>query len=151
MRDTERETGRDTGRGRSRLHAGSLMWDLIPGLQDHALGRRQALNCWATQGLPSSIVLKATYVIFELEMKIHWQSDRSCRKTEDFWPKEDKFWILLHSESWRICQEVKLRRLKLHLERLLWNPSKLWNHYIEKPALRCYFPIYTKTWLYQRR
>ena len=30
MRDTER--GRDTGRGRSRLHAGSLMWDLIPEL-----------------------------------------------------------------------------------------------------------------------
>ena len=36
----ERHThrGRDTGRGRSRLHAGSPMWDLIPGLQDHALG-----------------------------------------------------------------------------------------------------------------
>ena len=40
MRDTERERerGRDKGRGRSRLHAGSLMWDLIPDLQDHALG-----------------------------------------------------------------------------------------------------------------
>ena len=25
-------TGRDTGRGRSRLHAGRLTWDLIPGL-----------------------------------------------------------------------------------------------------------------------
>ena len=35
-RHTER--GRDTGRERSRLHAGSPMWDLIPGLQDHALG-----------------------------------------------------------------------------------------------------------------
>ena len=45
MRDTHRERGRDTGRGRSRLHAGSPMWDLIPGLQDHALGRRQMLNC----------------------------------------------------------------------------------------------------------
>ena len=32
MRATER--GRDTGRERSRLHAGSLMWDSIPGLQD---------------------------------------------------------------------------------------------------------------------
>ena len=40
MRDTEigRERGRDTGRGRSRLHAGGLTWDSIPGLQDHALG-----------------------------------------------------------------------------------------------------------------
>ena len=32
------EKGRDTGRGRSRLHAGSRPWDSIPGLQDHALG-----------------------------------------------------------------------------------------------------------------
>ena len=50
MRDTER--GKDTGRGRSRLHAGSPMRDLILSLQDHVLGRRQALNRWATQGSP---------------------------------------------------------------------------------------------------
>ena len=36
MRDIER--GRETGRGRSRLHAGSLTWDSTPGLQDHAPG-----------------------------------------------------------------------------------------------------------------
>ena len=47
MRDTER--GRDTGRGRSRPHAGNPMWDLIPVPQDQALGQRQALNRWATQ------------------------------------------------------------------------------------------------------
>ena len=35
MRDTER--GRDIGRGRSRLLTGILMWDSIPGSQDHAL------------------------------------------------------------------------------------------------------------------
>ena len=35
IRDTER--GRNTGRGRSRLYAGSPMQDLIPGLQGHAL------------------------------------------------------------------------------------------------------------------
>ena len=40
----ERERGRDTGRGRSRLHAGSPMRDLILGLQDDALGLRQAIN-----------------------------------------------------------------------------------------------------------
>ena len=54
MRDThterERERGRDTGRGRSRLHVGNPMWDSILGLQDQALGRRQALNRCATQG-----------------------------------------------------------------------------------------------------
>ena len=39
-RQRERERGRDIGRGRSRLHAGSPMWDSILGLQDHTLGRR---------------------------------------------------------------------------------------------------------------
>ena len=37
-REREREIGRDTGRGRSRLHAGSLMWNSIRGLRDQALG-----------------------------------------------------------------------------------------------------------------
>ena len=48
----DRERGRDIGRGRSRFHAGSPMWDLILGLQDHALGRRQVLNQGSTQGSP---------------------------------------------------------------------------------------------------
>ncbi|KAM8948327.1 coiled-coil domain-containing protein 196 isoform 2-T2 [Lycaon pictus] len=39
--ETHRERGRDTGRGRSRLHAESPTWDLIQGLQIHALGCRQ--------------------------------------------------------------------------------------------------------------
>ena len=47
MSDTER--GRDTGRGRSRLHAGSLMQDPVPGPQDHDLSPRQTLNHGATQ------------------------------------------------------------------------------------------------------
>ena len=50
MRERERKRGRDTGRGRSRLHAGSLMRDWIPGLQDHALRQKQMLNHLATQG-----------------------------------------------------------------------------------------------------
>ena len=61
--ETHRERGRDTGRGRSRLHAGILMWDLIPGLQDHALGQRQVLNCWATQGFPLMAILKPLLLI----------------------------------------------------------------------------------------
>ena len=43
MRDIERERGRDTGRGRSRLHAGSPMWDLIPDLRSGP-GLKVALN-----------------------------------------------------------------------------------------------------------
>ena len=41
MRDTER--GRDTGRGRSRLHAGSPTGDSILGPRGHALDQRQTL------------------------------------------------------------------------------------------------------------
>ena len=48
-REREIERGRDTGRGRSRPHAGSLTQDSILGPWDHAPGRRQALNRWATQ------------------------------------------------------------------------------------------------------
>ena len=55
MRNTERERGR----GRSRLHSGSPTRDSIPGLQDHALGQRQALNGRAIQGSPVSPNLKA--------------------------------------------------------------------------------------------
>ena len=48
MRDTERGRA-ETGRGRCRLHVGSLMRDSVPGLQDHTLSWRQMLNHWATQ------------------------------------------------------------------------------------------------------
>ena len=50
MTDTER--GRDTGRGRSRLHAGTPTWDSIQGLQDHTPGLKVALNRWATGAAP---------------------------------------------------------------------------------------------------
>ena len=47
-RQREREGGRHTGRGKSKLHAGSPMWDSILGLQDHSLGWRQTkpLSPW---------------------------------------------------------------------------------------------------------
>ena len=50
MRHTER--GRDTGRGRSWLHAGSPTWHLILGPWDHDLSRRQMLN---RQSLPGAL------------------------------------------------------------------------------------------------
>ena len=42
--ERHKERGRDIGRERSRLQAGSLMWDSILGLWDHALTQRQMLN-----------------------------------------------------------------------------------------------------------
>uniref|UniRef100_A0A8C0LQD3 Nucleolar and spindle associated protein 1 n=1 Tax=Canis lupus dingo TaxID=286419 RepID=A0A8C0LQD3_CANLU len=44
-KENESQNGSQTSAGRSRLHAGSPMWDSIPGLQDHALGPKAALNC----------------------------------------------------------------------------------------------------------
>ena len=44
MRDTERKRCKDIGRGRSRLHTRSPMWDSIPGPQHHDLSQRQMLN-----------------------------------------------------------------------------------------------------------
>ena len=54
MRDTQRERkkGRDTGKERSRLHAGSPNVGLDPGSPGSRPQLKAALNRWAT-GLPS--------------------------------------------------------------------------------------------------
>ena len=58
IHEKHRERGRDIGKGRSRLPAGNLMWDLIPGPWDHDLSQRQTLNHWATQA-PFILVLNS--------------------------------------------------------------------------------------------
>ena len=50
MKDTERERQRHRQREKQAPCTGSPRWDLILGLQDRALGQRQALNHCATQG-----------------------------------------------------------------------------------------------------
>ena len=62
MRNTERDTGRGTGR----LHAGSPTWDSILGIRDHAWSQRQTLNRWATQVSPSSYLAQINASILEL-------------------------------------------------------------------------------------
>ena len=49
-RERERERQRHRQREKQAPCTGSLMWDSIPGLQDRALGQRQAPNRCATQG-----------------------------------------------------------------------------------------------------
>ena len=61
QREREREREREAERHRQREKrapcTGSRTWDSIPGLQDHVLGQRQALNLCATQGsLPHSFL-----------------------------------------------------------------------------------------------
>ena len=53
---------RDTGRGKSRLHAGSLTWDSIPGLPGSHSGLKAALNPQATRAAP--------YVLFRLSHQL---------------------------------------------------------------------------------
>ena len=76
--ERERERGRDTGRGRSRLLAGSPMWDLIPGPQDHTLSWKQMLNHRATQ------VSQILFLIIDFIHKRHKQRERqtSCREPD---------------------------------------------------------------------
>ena len=45
IHERHRERSRDPGRGRSRLPAGSPMWDSILGPRGHTLGRRRTLHC----------------------------------------------------------------------------------------------------------
>ena len=83
--ETQRKRGRDTGRGRSRLHAGSPMCDSIPGLQDHTLGQRQAPNCWVTQGSPGSV--ESLYCTPETNISLHLY----------LWGKSPAVQLVLHS------------------------------------------------------
>ena len=66
----ERERGRDTGRGRSRLHAESPTWDSIPGLQDQV-----ALNCRTTRAAPSSS-FKLIYQDEQITTTLKYSKDR---------------------------------------------------------------------------
>ena len=72
--ETESEKSRDIGRGRSRLPTGSLMWDSIPRLQDHALSWRQMLNCLATQESRNWDPLKSelSYIVYKTWNKYSW-------------------------------------------------------------------------------
>ena len=59
-RERERERQRHRQREKQAPCTGSRMWDSILGLQDHALGQRQALNRCSTQGSLHLSVLSTT-------------------------------------------------------------------------------------------
>ena len=54
-RERERERQRHRQREKQAPCTGSLTWDSIPGLQDRALGQRQAPKRRATQGSPNPV------------------------------------------------------------------------------------------------
>ena len=53
MRDTERKRGRDTGRGRSRLHTGSLDVGLDPGTPGLCPGPKAGTKPLSHPGIPT--------------------------------------------------------------------------------------------------
>ena len=79
MRDSE--GGRDIGRGRSSLPAGSAMWHSIPGPQDHNLSQRQMLNHWATH-VPSQLPPLMTMI----PVPQHWFKSKSSH-WPTMWPQ----------------------------------------------------------------
>ena len=61
--ETEREA-KTQAEGKAGSPMTSLMWDLIPGPQGHALSRRQTLNHWATQASPDLDFYLFIYLFF---------------------------------------------------------------------------------------
>ena len=80
VRQGERERGRDTGRGRSRLHAGSPTWDPIQLLQDHTTGPKVAPNCWVTRAAPKCPFIYLFFLIFYLLFMIVTQRERERQR-----------------------------------------------------------------------
>ena len=106
IHERNREKGRDS-RGRSRLHAGSLMWHSILGLWDHALSQRQTLNHKATQASLSFsfvTILRSSFLtdqnthmiqcialfsspvwLYSLSLSLSFRSLLICLLVEFFW------------------------------------------------------------------
>ena len=70
-RHTERVGGEAETQAEDRPHARSQTWDSILGLQDHALGRRQVSNCWATQGSQWISYSCSQCVCFNILFRLH--------------------------------------------------------------------------------
>ena len=64
QRERERERQRHRQREKQAPCTGSPTRDLILGLQDRALGQRQALNCWAIPGLNIQYTLYWSFLFF---------------------------------------------------------------------------------------
>ena len=62
-RERERERQRHRQREKQAPCTGSPTWDSIPGLQDRALGQRQAPNRCATQGSLQCLFSRGEYIV----------------------------------------------------------------------------------------
>ena len=96
MRDTERVRGRDIGRERSRLHAGSWMWDWIPGIQDHAPNRWAN---WASSFLSFPFFFPFSFP-FLWEREREWAEEKERKRERESQadsPAEYRAWLRAQS------------------------------------------------------
>ena len=89
---------RQRHRGRSRLHAGSPMWDSIPGPQDHALSQRQMLNHWATQAPPNPTTFEGMWISVLMNEKMRKVLFCDC----PWWQTEDSSSSCCHQRPCKI-------------------------------------------------
>ena len=100
------EMARGVGRGRGRFPAGSLMWDLIPGPQDHALSQRQMLNRCATQvSLPPAIFL----FTFLLSVSPAFKDNHAKNLFKHASPRTTAVWHLIRVQ-YKIFEEKWMNR-----------------------------------------
>ena len=75
--DSHRERKRERQRHRQREKQApctrSPIWDSILGLQDHALGQRQALNRCATQGSQQPLFLSLLSILCRIKISTGWR------------------------------------------------------------------------------
>ena len=79
---TERERQRHRQREKQAPCTRSPTWDSIPGLQDRALGQRQALNHCATQGSPFTALPKQPA---EVAVCYKWKDLAAGIERPSFW------------------------------------------------------------------
>ena len=87
VRERHKEGGRDIGRGGSRLPAGSLMQDSIPGSWEHALGQRQAPNRLATQASLATWIFKNCSIKMFCTFQSFWVSVEVAQLNLNSFPK----------------------------------------------------------------
>ena len=99
MRDTERKGGRDIGRGRSRFHVGSPVWDSIPGLQDHTLSQKADTYLPSHKGVLRAaflmILLSNSLCMAKMCTNLWTQSPAFKAYTQHlYWKQGHSMWVL---------------------------------------------------------
>ena len=83
QRERERERQRHRQREKQAPCTGSPTWDSIPGLQDRALGQRQAPNRCATQGSPPDVFYPDPHLGSLRDVKLFLtKADSDCQREE---------------------------------------------------------------------